>query len=122
PLCGPAAADRSAGAGVLPQGTARRRPLAGTDDPAPAGHQWSPAEPIRGTIHMRHRLALLAITAILLPATLRGDEPPAAQTAESPAAEASAEPKQLPEADENGWRPLLDGKSLTNWKPTNFGG
>lgn len=71
---------------------------------------------------MRHRLALLAITAILLPATLRGDEPPAAQTAESPSAEAPAEPKQLPEADDDGWRPLLDGKSLTNWKSTNFGG
>jgi hypothetical protein len=71
---------------------------------------------------MRNRLALLAITAILLPATLQGAEPPTAQAVEAPAADAPAKPKELPKADEKGWRPLLDGKTLTNWKPTNFGG
>ncbi|MFM7844961.1 MAG: DUF1080 domain-containing protein [Planctomycetota bacterium] len=31
--------------------------------------------------------------------------------------------RQLQAADaEEGWRPLFDGKSLTNWKPTRFGG
>lgn len=32
------------------------------------------------------------------------------------------EKKQLPKADDKGFIPLFDGKTLTNWKATNFGG
>ncbi|MCA9079365.1 MAG: DUF1080 domain-containing protein [Planctomycetaceae bacterium] len=32
------------------------------------------------------------------------------------------EKPQLPAADEHGWRKLFDGKTLTNWQSTNFGG
>ena len=71
---------------------------------------------------MKYRLVLLGVTAILLPAMLHGAEPPAAQAGDSPAAETVQKPKQLPKADAKGWRPLFDGRSLTNWKPTNFGG
>jgi hypothetical protein len=44
------------------------------------------------------------------------DAAPASDTAKPQA------DKVLPKAGEGGWRPLFDGKTLTNWKPTNFGG
>lgn len=42
----------------------------------------------------------------------------------SPAGSSSNSPAQLFAADdaEEGWKPLFDGKSLTNWKSTRFGG
>ena len=37
-------------------------------------------------------------------------------------ADDAKKPKTLPEADKDGWRKLFDGKTLANWKSTNFGG
>lgn len=44
-------------------------------------------------------------------------DPPASATAEAP-----AKPKTLPKADKEGWRTLFDGKTMTGWEATNFGG
>lgn len=48
-----------------------------------------------------------------------------AQVADGPAAprpEGDSKPAALPEAGADGWRTLFDGKTLSGWKATNFGG
>jgi hypothetical protein len=37
-------------------------------------------------------------------------------------ADDAPKPQTLPQADDDGWRALFDGKTLTNWKSTKFGG
>ncbi|MEZ6062909.1 MAG: DUF1080 domain-containing protein [Planctomycetaceae bacterium] len=54
-------------------------------------------------------LAIAALTTASL-----ADDP-----AKSPAAKSSEE---SPKADKDGWKPLFNGKDLTDWKSTNFGG
>jgi hypothetical protein len=70
---------------------------------------------------MRLFPAFVATCALLVSVSGRGAEPPAGQAADSTAADAP-QAKELPKAGEKGWRPLFDGESLANWKPTNFGG
>ena len=62
-----------------------------------------------------------AAAAVLFTAVLAGNgigsSPAMAQ--ETVKADASA-PKELPKAGPDGWITLWDGKSLTNWKTTDF--
>lgn len=65
---------------------------------------------------MKRCVMMLAVVGLLLSDGAWGADPGAVSSEGD-----TAKPQALPEAGEDGWRPLFDGKTLTNWKATEFG-